>query len=115
MERITGVLSVLFRPLGRRMSACSSTPSVDGIVACVQVASGGTSAAEATAGTDARAARTMAVAKRILMCASTHCGVDPCAARPARRITGARGGTGWVHATAEVIGGNGGAGGIRTP
>src|SRR3954452_14958628 len=55
-ETITGVLSVGFRPFGRRMSACSWTPSVDGIVACDQSAPGGTSAAPAAAGTVARGA-----------------------------------------------------------
>ena len=47
--RITGVLASAGRCAGRRMSACSFTPSLDGLVASVHVAPGGTSAALATA------------------------------------------------------------------
>src|SRR4051812_35987284 len=54
MDRITGVLASP-TALGRRMSACSCTPSEEGIVASVQTAPGGTSAAAAPAGTAASA------------------------------------------------------------
>src|SRR3954451_16726462 len=49
IETITGVLASPAE-VGRRMSACSCTPPVEGIVVWVQVAPAGTSAAEATAG-----------------------------------------------------------------
>src|SRR5919199_2689794 len=56
IERITGVLVSGARPLGRKMSACSCTPSEDGMVACVHSAPAGTGAAPATAGSMASAA-----------------------------------------------------------
>src|SRR3954451_8799925 len=79
IERMTGVLSVPLSPLGRRMSACSETPSVDGIEASVHVAFGGTSAADAAAGIAARARSARMAAERIFMAAQTHGPVEPCA------------------------------------
>src|SRR5690242_11846652 len=70
MERITGVFSVA--PLGRRMSACSFTPSDDGIVAWVQAAPAGTSAALAAAGQRAAARTASSRAGRSLMRTATH-------------------------------------------
>src|SRR3954468_8045546 len=64
IDRITGVLAVGARFDGRRMSACSFTPSVDGIVACDHVAPGGPSEASAGAG---RAAGVRRVASAALM------------------------------------------------
>src|SRR3954462_16010959 len=53
IDRITGVLSVAARFFGRRMAACSLTPSAEGMVAWVHAAPGGTSAARAAAGSAA--------------------------------------------------------------
>src|SRR3954470_15810884 len=76
---MTGVLSVSLRPLGRRMSAWSEAPSVDGIVAWVQVALGGTSAACAAAGSTTRAINAVAAAERIFMAAQTQPQREACA------------------------------------
>src|SRR3954465_15950189 len=70
MERITGVFSVA--PFGRRMSACSFTPSDEGIVAWVQVAPAGTSAALAAAGQRAAARPASSRAGRSLMRTATN-------------------------------------------
>src|ERR671922_2197011 len=67
IEMITGVFAVA--PLGRRTSACSVTPSEDGIQASDQSASGyATPEAPAAAGIAAREAtdRTTATAKRYM-------------------------------------------------
>src|SRR3954471_22566908 len=77
IERITGVLASGGRLLGRRLSAWSVTPSVEGIEACVHVASGGTSAARAAAGTRASAASARAVA-RVLMRTATQSEAEAC-------------------------------------
>src|SRR5918995_7096228 len=76
MARMTGVGPVAFA--GRRMSAWSLTPSVDGIVASDHVAPGGTSAAEAVAG---NASRARAMASRSLMAPATHAGAESCCHR----------------------------------
>src|SRR3954469_3045640 len=87
MERITGVFAVA--PFGRRMSACSFTPSDEGIVAWVQVAPAGTSAALAAAGQRAAARTASSRAGRSLMRTATNrthlsCGVGH--ARPMRLV-----------------------------
>src|SRR3954462_6746696 len=87
IERMTGVLSVSLRPFGRRMSAWSETPSVDGIVASVHVAFGGTSAAEAAAG-NAATARRARQAERIFMRAQTQRPLEACAQPSAYRSVG---------------------------
>src|SRR4051794_41912986 len=86
---MTGVLSVSLRPLGRRMSAWSSAPSVDGIVASVHVAFGGTSAAEAAAG-NAATARIARQAERIFMAAQTQRALEACAHRQQTGALGRR-------------------------
>src|ERR671932_176164 len=63
VDPITGVLSLADRFFGRSTSACSATPSVDGMDACVHAAPGGTSAAEVVAGSAAARARVMASAR----------------------------------------------------
>src|SRR3954451_4566989 len=79
IETMTGVLSVSLRPLGRRMSACSETPSADGIVASVHAAFGGTSAAVAAAGNAATARSARQAAERIFMAAQTQQPLEACA------------------------------------
>src|SRR4051794_6694775 len=84
MERITGVFSVA--PFGRRMSACSFTPSEDGIVAWVQVAPAGTSAALAAAGQSAAARAASSRAGRSLMRPATNRTQLSCGVGHARRM-----------------------------
>src|SRR4051794_41922803 len=54
MERMTGVLASP-SDLGRRMSACSVTPSEEEILACDHAAPAGTASARPAAGTTAKA------------------------------------------------------------
>src|SRR3954449_3223520 len=89
IERMTGVLSVALRPLGRRMSAWSETPSVDGMSASVQAAFGGTSAAVAAAG-NAATARRARQAERIFMRAQTQRPLEACAQPSGDRSVGRR-------------------------
>src|SRR3954451_6394126 len=77
IETITGVLASPAE-VGRRMSACSCTPPVEGIVVWVQVAPAGTSAAEARAGVADSATTPSARAMEKRMTAATQLEANPC-------------------------------------
>src|SRR5215207_1488939 len=81
---MTGVLASFGRSLGRRMSAWSLTPSVDGIVASLHSAPSGTApAAPAVAGRTAIAARANRMVRRVLMAAATQPPAISCCGRSA--------------------------------